>query len=83
MKLLIVSQLMVNDSTHITSSLTNHISGTRITLANAGDTLEDANFVYEMADAGLLRLHNLIEWIKVYIYVYNFITQSSTHSVLL
>ena len=58
---------MVNGSAHhiITSSLTNHITGTRMTLADAGDTLEDANFVYEMADAGLLRLYTQIEWIKV------------------
>lgn len=26
--------------------------------------MEDANFVEEMADAGLLRLYNLIEWVK-------------------
>ena len=39
--------------------------GTRLALADAGDTLEDANFVYEMADAGLLRLYAQIEWVKV------------------
>lgn len=39
--------------------------GTRLALADAGDTLEDANFVYEMADGGLLRLHTQIEWVKV------------------
>ncbi len=39
--------------------------GTRLALADAGDTLEDANFMYEMADAGLLRLYSQIEWIKV------------------
>ena len=39
--------------------------GTRLALADAGDTLEDANFVYEMADAGLLRLYSQIEWVKV------------------
>jgi leucyl-tRNA synthetase len=39
--------------------------GTRLALADAGDTLEDANFVFEMADAGLLRLYAQIEWIKV------------------
>jgi len=36
----------------------------RMSLADAGDTVEDANFVETMADAGLLRLHNLIEWVK-------------------
>ena len=40
--------------------------GTRLALADAGDTLEDANFVFEMADAGLLRLYSQIEWIKVH-----------------
>lgn len=39
--------------------------GTRLALADAGDMLEDANFVSEMADAGLLRLHSQLEWIKV------------------
>ena len=39
--------------------------GTRLALADAGDTLEDANFVFEMADGGLLRLHSQLEWVKV------------------
>ena len=39
--------------------------GTRLALADAGDSLEDANFVFSMADAGLLRLHSQLEWIKV------------------
>jgi len=39
--------------------------GTRLVLADAGDTLEDANFVFSMADAGLLRLYSQLEWIKV------------------
>ena len=43
--------------------------GTRLALADAGDTLEDANFVFEMADAGLLRLYAQIEWVKVRIQV--------------
>jgi leucyl-tRNA synthetase len=38
--------------------------GTRLALADAGDGLEDANFVFEMADAGLLRLHSQLEWVK-------------------
>ncbi|CAI2348746.1 unnamed protein product [Caenorhabditis sp. 36 PRJEB53466] len=38
--------------------------GMRLSLADAGDGLEDANFVYAMADAAILRLFNLIEWIK-------------------
>lgn len=39
--------------------------GTRLALADAGDTLEDANFMFEMADAGLLRLYSQVEWVKV------------------
>ena len=47
------------------------LQGTRLALADAGDTLEDANFVFSMADAGLLRLHSQLEWIKViYILTY-------------
>lgn len=38
--------------------------GTRLALADAGDTLEDANFVFEMADGGLLRLYSQLEWVK-------------------
>lgn len=39
--------------------------GTRLALADAGDTVEDANFVFDMADGGLLRLFSQLEWIKV------------------
>lgn len=57
---------MVTNFTHITSLyVSDHIIGTRMTLADAGDGLEDANFVFEMADAGLLRLYSQVEWIKV------------------
>ena len=45
------------------------IQGTRLALADAGDTLEDANFVFSMADAGLLRLYSQLEWIKVIIII--------------
>ena len=45
--------------------------GTRLALADAGDTLEDANFVFSMADAGLLRLYSQLEWTKV-IYVLSY-----------
>lgn len=41
-------------------------SGTRLALADAGDTLEDANFLSDTANKGLLRLHTQIEWTKVY-----------------
>lgn len=38
--------------------------GTRLCLADAGDSVEDANFVESSADAGILRLYTFIEWIK-------------------
>ncbi|XP_076289357.1 leucyl-tRNA synthetase [Lasioglossum baleicum] len=38
--------------------------GTRLCLADSGDSVEDANFVESMADAGILRLYNFIEWVK-------------------
>lgn len=37
--------------------------GLRLALADAGDTLEDANMEESMAEAGLLRLYSLYEWI--------------------
>ena len=39
--------------------------GMRLSLADAGDTMEDANFVEKMADAGILRLFTFLEWTKV------------------
>ena len=47
-----------------------NLKGTRLALADAGDGLEDANFVFTMADAGLLRLYTMLEWVKVYIHLY-------------
>uniref|UniRef100_A0A0K0DF01 leucine--tRNA ligase n=1 Tax=Angiostrongylus cantonensis TaxID=6313 RepID=A0A0K0DF01_ANGCA len=38
--------------------------GMRLSLADAGDAIEDANFVFAMADAGVLRLYNFIDWVK-------------------
>jgi len=38
--------------------------GTRLCLADSGDSIEDANFVESTANAGILRLYNFIEWIK-------------------
>ncbi|XP_012279692.1 leucine--tRNA ligase, cytoplasmic isoform X2 [Orussus abietinus] len=38
--------------------------GMRLCLADAGDSVEDANFVESMADAGILRLYTYIEWVK-------------------
>jgi leucyl-tRNA synthetase len=36
----------------------------RFTLADAGDSIEDANFEEEMAEAQLLRLYTFVEWVK-------------------
>lgn len=36
----------------------------RLCLADAGDSVEDANFVEATADAGILRLYTFIEWVK-------------------
>ncbi|EEC05400.1 leucyl-tRNA synthetase, putative [Ixodes scapularis] len=38
--------------------------GMRLALADAGDGIEDANFVETMADAGILRLYSFLEWVK-------------------
>ncbi|XP_060564923.1 leucine--tRNA ligase, cytoplasmic-like [Ruditapes philippinarum] len=38
--------------------------GMRLALADAGDGIEDANFVEVMAEAGLLRLYTLLEWVR-------------------
>lgn len=38
--------------------------GMRLSLADAGDGIEDANFVENMADAGILRLYSFLEWVK-------------------
>ncbi|GAA6028905.1 hypothetical protein JCM8097_001498 [Rhodosporidiobolus ruineniae] len=35
---------------------------TRVTLADAGDSIEDANFEEATANAAILRLHTLIDW---------------------
>lgn len=38
--------------------------GTRLCLADSGDSIEDANFVETTAEAGILRLYTFIEWVK-------------------
>lgn len=38
---------------------------TRVTLADAGDGIEDANFDEKTANANILRLHTLINWCEV------------------
>uniref|UniRef100_A0A915DUH3 Methionyl/Leucyl tRNA synthetase domain-containing protein n=1 Tax=Ditylenchus dipsaci TaxID=166011 RepID=A0A915DUH3_9BILA len=38
--------------------------GMRLSLADAGDDVQDANFVFDMADAGILRLYNFLKWVE-------------------
>ncbi|XP_022906298.2 leucine--tRNA ligase, cytoplasmic [Onthophagus taurus] len=38
--------------------------GMRLCLADAGDSIEDANFLEAVANAGILRLYTFIEWVK-------------------
>ncbi|XP_074598670.1 leucyl-tRNA synthetase isoform X2 [Brevipalpus obovatus] len=38
--------------------------GVRFALADAGDSIEDANFLEKQADSGLLRLYNFNEWTR-------------------
>lgn len=38
--------------------------GMRLALADAGDTVDDANFVEKSADSAILRLFTLVEWVK-------------------
>ncbi len=38
--------------------------GMRLALADAGDSVEDANFDSANAEAGILRLYTFIEWAK-------------------
>ncbi|VDO82498.1 unnamed protein product [Soboliphyme baturini] len=38
--------------------------GMRLALADAGDGMDDANFVETVADAGVLRLFNFLQWVK-------------------
>lgn len=37
--------------------------GTRLCLADSGDSIEDANFVENTADAGVLRLYTYLSWV--------------------
>ena len=36
----------------------------RLTLADAGDGIENANFVEKEAEVGMLRLHSLLQWVR-------------------
>lgn len=39
-------------------------SGVRFALADAGDGIDDANFIEKQADNGLLKLYNFLEFSK-------------------
>ncbi|KHN75603.1 Leucine--tRNA ligase [Toxocara canis] len=56
--------------------------GMRLSLADAGDFVEDANFVFAMADAGILRLYNLLQWVRdmVTLREQNALRSGATHS---
>ena len=41
----------------------------RLKLADAGDSIEDANFEEETAEAQLLRLYTFIEWVKEVLHI--------------
>ncbi|KHN71866.1 Leucine--tRNA ligase [Toxocara canis] len=49
---------------------------------DAGDFVEDANFVFAMADAGILRLYNLLQWVRdmVTLREQNALRSGATHS---
>jgi len=38
--------------------------GMRLSLADAGDNVEDANFDFDMADAGSLKLYKFLSWVQ-------------------
>jgi leucyl-tRNA synthetase len=52
----------------------------RLTLADAGDSIEDANFEEEMAEAQLLRLYTFIEWVKEILHINPVDTEEGTPS---
>lgn len=54
--------------------------GMRFCLADAGDSIEDANFVESMADAGILRLYTFIEWVKEVLALENSLRKGKTDS---
>ena len=41
----------------------------RLTLADSGDSIEDANFEEEKAEAQLLRLYTFVEWVKEVLHI--------------
>ncbi|KAE8614631.1 hypothetical protein XENTR_v10008247 [Xenopus tropicalis] len=54
--------------------------GMRLALADAGDTVEDANFVEAMADAGILRLYTWVEWVKEMLANFDSLRSGTSHT---
>ncbi|KAM3925797.1 leucine--tRNA ligase, cytoplasmic [Leptodactylus fuscus] len=54
--------------------------GMRLALADAGDTVEDANFVEAMADAGILRLYTWVEWVKEMLANFDSLRSGTNHT---
>jgi len=66
---LLLNTLKMSKSTGNFLTLKNAIEkfsadGMRLALADAGDTIEDANFMEKIADAAILRLYTFLEWTK-------------------
>jgi len=47
---------------------------TRLSLADAGDGLEDANFEEKSANANILRVHTLLDWCEVCVCIWSTMT---------
>uniref|UniRef100_A0A8C7LCA1 Leucine--tRNA ligase, cytoplasmic n=1 Tax=Oncorhynchus kisutch TaxID=8019 RepID=A0A8C7LCA1_ONCKI len=56
--------LLNSEKVRLFPSQIDFVNWMRMALADAGDTVEDANFVEAMADAGILRLYTWVEWVK-------------------
>ena len=54
--------------------------GMRLALADAGDSVEDANFDVSSAEAGILKLYTMIEWVKEMIKVKDSLRSSGTNT---
>merc|ERR1712223_785260 len=54
--------------------------GMRLALADAGDSVEDANFDVSSAEAGILKLYTMIEWVKEMIKVKDTLRSSGTNT---
>ena len=55
--------------------------GMRMALADAGDFLDDANFVSKTAESCLLKLVQLVDWLKVCCIGINFRTHNDQRTI--